>query len=79
MNIELLALFAVAPLLVALILMVGLRWSSMRAMPLAWATGALLAIIVWQLPLVRVIALTLEGFITAAGVLIIVFGALLIY
>lgn len=79
MNIELLALFAVAPLLVALVLMVGLRWSSMRAMPLAWATGAVLAILVWQLPLIRVIALTLEGFITAAGVLIIVFGALLIY
>ena len=59
MNIELLALFAVAPLLVALILMAGLRWSSMRAMPLAWATGAVLATLVWQLPIIRVIALTL--------------------
>ncbi|MBP3730039.1 MAG: L-lactate permease [Mailhella sp.] len=79
MNVGLLALFAVIPLVVALVLMVGLRWSSMRAMPLAWATGAILALAVWQLPFMRVIALTLEGFITAAGVLIIVFGALLIY
>ncbi len=79
MSVGLLALFAVIPLLVALILMVGLRWSSMRAMPIAWATGAVLALAVWQLPFLRVIALTLEGFITAAGVLIIVFGALLIY
>ncbi|MBR4423360.1 MAG: L-lactate permease, partial [Mailhella sp.] len=79
MSVGLLALFAVIPLLVALVLMVGLRWSSMRAMPLAWATGAVLAVAVWQLPVMRVLALTLEGFITAAGVLIIVFGALLIY
>ena len=79
MSTGLLALFAVIPLLVALVLMVGLRWSSMRAMPLAWLTGAVLALAVWQLPFIRVIALTLEGFITAAGVLIIVFGALLIY
>ncbi|MGN1038311.1 MAG: L-lactate permease, partial [Mailhella sp.] len=79
MNIELLAILAFLPLLVALVLMAGLRWPSTRAMPLAWATGAILALVVWQLPIIRVVALTLEGFITAAGVLIIVFGALLIY
>ena len=79
MSIELLALLAFLPLLVALVLMAGLRWPSTKAMPLAWATGAILALLVWQLPVMRVIALTLEGFITAAGVLIIVFGALLIY
>ena len=79
MSVGLLALFAIIPLVVALVLMVGLRWSSMRAMPLAWLTGAVLAIAVWKLPILRVAALTLEGFITAAGVLIIVFGALLIY
>ena len=79
MPIELLALFAILPLVVALVLMVGLRWSSMRAMPLAYATGAVLALLVWKLSVVRVAALTIQGFITAAGVLIIVFGALLIY
>ena len=79
MSISLLALFAICPILVALVLMVGLRWSSMRAMPLAWATAAALAIVVWKLSFVKVAALTIQGFITAAGVLIIVFGALLIY
>mgnify|MGYP004449066295 CR=1 FL=1 len=79
MSIELLALFAILPLVVALVLMVGLRWSSMRAMPLAYATGAVLAFAVWKLSAVRIAALTIQGFITAAGVLIIVFGALLIY
>ncbi len=74
-----LAFCAFLPILVALFLMVGMRWSSMRAMPLAWLTAAVLGIAVWQLPVMRVAALTLQGFITAAGVLIIVFGALLIY
>ncbi len=75
----LLAFCAFLPILVALVLMAGLRWSSMRAMPLAWLTAAVLGIAVWQLPVMRVAALTVQGFITAAGVLIIVFGALLIY
>ncbi|MBQ2760697.1 MAG: L-lactate permease, partial [Mailhella sp.] len=79
MSIELLALLAFLPLLAALVMMAGLRWPSTRAMPIAWAIGAILALAVWKLPVIRVAALTLEGFITAAGVLIIVFGALLIY
>ncbi len=79
MSIELLAVLAFLPLLAALVMMAGLRWPSTRAMPIAWAIGAVLALAVWKLPVIRVAALTLEGFITAAGVLIIVFGALLIY
>ncbi len=79
MSIELLAVLAFLPLLAALVMMAGLRWPSTRAMPIAWAIGAILALAVWKLPVIRVAALTLEGFITAAGVLIIVFGALLIY
>ncbi len=79
MSIEMLALLAFLPLLAALVMMAGLRWPSTRAMPIAWAIGAILALAVWKLPVIRVAALTLEGFITAAGVLIIVFGALLIY
>ena len=79
MSIELLAVLAFLPLLAALVMMAGLRWPSTRAMPIAYGIGAVLALAVWKLPLIRVAALTLEGFITAAGVLIIVFGALLIY
>lgn len=79
MSIELLAFCAFLPILVALILMAGLRWSSMRAMPLAWLTAVVLGLTVWDLTGMRIAALTLQGVITAAGVLIIVFGALLIY
>lgn len=59
--------------------MVGLRWPSTRAMPLAWLSAAVLAFAVWDLDVIRIAALSVQGFITAFGVLIIVFGALLIY
>lgn len=73
------AVLAFIPILIALILMVGLRWSSTRAMPLAWLSAAVLAFAVWDLDVIRIAALSVQGFITAFGVLIIVFGALLIY
>ena len=79
MSTGLLALLAILPILVALILMVGLRWPSTRAMPLAFITGAALALGVWHLPPLQVAALFLEGTVNAIGVLIIVFGAILIY
>lgn len=73
------AVLAFIPILIALILMVGLRWPSTRAMPLAWLSAAVLAFAVWDLDVIRIAALSVQGFITAFGVLIIVFGALLIY
>ena len=79
MSTGLLALFAILPIVVALILMVPLRWPSTRAMPLAFLTGAALAMGVWGLSGVRIGALFIQGVITAIGVLIIVFGAILIY
>ncbi|MCH5277431.1 MAG: L-lactate permease [Desulfovibrionaceae bacterium] len=79
MSIGLLALFAFIPILVALVLMAGLRWPSTRAMPLALLSGLILAALIWKQAPPRLAALCLEGAITAVGVLIIVFGALLIY
>jgi len=79
MSTGLLAFFAILPILVALILMVPLRWPSTRAMPLAFLTGAVLAMSVWHLSGLRIGALFIEGVINAIGVLIIVFGAILIY
>ncbi|MDR3038237.1 MAG: L-lactate permease, partial [Candidatus Adiutrix sp.] len=78
MSIGLLAVVAAVPILVALILMVGLRMGAMKAMPLAWLACVLGAVLVWKLPLPYVAALSLQGVSSAAGVLIIVFGALLI-
>ena len=79
MSIGLLALFAFIPILVALVLMAGLRWPSTRAMPLALLAALALAATVWGQAPLRLAALCIEGAVTAFGVLIIVFGALLIY
>lgn len=78
MSVTLLAVVALIPILVALVLMVGLRMGAMKAMPLAWLACAIGAIVVWKLPALYVAALSIQGVISAVGVLIIVFGALLI-
>jgi lactate permease len=78
MSIPALALVAFLPILVALVLMVGMRWPSTKAMPLAWLVCALSALLVWQLPVGYIAALSLQGIVVAIGVLIIVFGAIII-
>jgi lactate permease len=50
----------------------------MKAMPVAWFSCFLIAIFVWGLPVSYTIALSINGLISAVGVLIIIFGALLI-
>jgi lactate permease len=69
---------ALLPILVALVLMVGMRWPSTKAMPLAWLVCVLGAIGAWNLPIGYVTALSLQGIVVAIGVLIIVFGAIII-
>jgi lactate permease len=78
MSLGLLAIFAAIPIVVALVLMVGLRMGAMKAMPLAWLACAAIGVAVWKLPVGYVAALSLQGVISACGILIIVFGALLI-
>ena len=78
MSVAFLALLAIIPILVALILMVGMRWPATRAMPFAWLACAICAILGWDLTILRVLALSIQGVIIAIGVLIIVFGAILI-
>ncbi|MDR2726180.1 MAG: L-lactate permease [Candidatus Adiutrix sp.] len=78
MSLEILALVAGLPIATALVLMAGLRWPATLAMPLAWLICAVSAIAVWGLAPKYVIALSLQGVVGAIGVLIIVFGALLI-
>jgi lactate permease len=50
----------------------------MKAMPIAWLACAVIALTMWGLPLPYVVALSLQGVVSAFGILIIVFGALLI-
>lgn len=78
MSIFLLALLALAPIALVLVLMVGFRWPATRAMPLTWLVAAGLAALVWKMPPMLIAASTLSGFGSAINVLIIVFGAILI-
>lgn len=73
-----LGVLAFLPILIALVLMVGLRWPATRAMPVAWLTAVILAVAVWRMDAPLVLASTLQGFGSAVTVLLIVFGALLI-
>lgn len=77
-SILLLALLAVIPIVTALILMVGMRWPATRAMPAAWLTCVICGLLGWKLDLIYLLALSLQGVVVAVGVLIIVFGAILI-
>jgi len=74
----LLALLAFAPILLAAILLVGLRWPAKRAMPLVYLLTAGIALFAWEMSLNRVLASTLQGLVITIGVLWIIFGAILL-
>lgn len=78
MSIGYLAIFSALPIILALILMVGLRWPAIKAMPLSWLAAVVAGITFWEMPLGYVAALSIQGVITAIGILVIVFGAILI-
>jgi lactate permease len=78
MSVGFLALFSAIPIAIALVLMVGLRWPATKAMPVSWLAAVLAGIIFWQMPVGYIAALSIQGVITAIGILIIVFGAILI-
>lgn len=69
---------AALPVLTALVLLTGLRWPALRAMPVCGAVTALLATVVWGVPVLYVTAAFIEGAIITCGILLILFGALLL-
>ncbi len=73
-----LAILALLPILTALVLMVGFRVPATRAMPLAWLVAVGCAFSGWDLDLGYIAAMSIHGAITGVGVLVIIFGALII-
>ena len=65
MPLGLLAAIAFLPILLVIVMMAGFMWPAKRAMPLAWGLAVILGLLVWQVDLVRVIAATLEGMLSA--------------
>ncbi|WP_456268846.1 L-lactate permease [Kushneria sp. AK178] len=78
MSPGLLALLAVTPIIVAGILLIGLRWPASRAMPVVYLLSVLIALLGWEMSVVRVLASTLQGLMITVGVLWIIFGAILL-
>ncbi|NLJ12281.1 MAG: L-lactate permease, partial [Gammaproteobacteria bacterium] len=77
MSSSLLALLAFSPILLAAILLIGLRWPARRAMPLVFLFTVSIALYFWEMSLNRILASSLQGLVITAGVLWIIFGAIL--
>jgi lactate permease len=73
-----LALLAFLPILTAGVLLIGFRLPARIVMPLVYVMAVVIALMVWDVSVNRVIASTLQGLLQTAGLLWIIFGAILL-
>ncbi len=73
-----LALLAFTPLLLAGILLIGFRMAAKIAMPVVFLVTAVIALTAWEMSFSRLLASTFQGLIQTAGLLWIIFGAILL-
>ena len=78
MNLTIQALVAVAPIMLAAVLLVGLRLAAKIAMPLVYLAAVILAWGVWRVDLQHIAASTVQGLFIAFDLLLIIFGAILL-
>ncbi len=78
MSPGLLALLAFTPILLAGILLLGLRWPARRAMPVVFLVTALIGYTAWDMSFNRILASSLQGLVITLGLLWIIFGAILL-
>ncbi|WP_339526082.1 L-lactate permease [Pseudomonas sp. EA_35y_Pfl2_R111] len=78
MSTGLLALLAFSPILLAAVLLIGLRWPAKHAMPLVYLLTAGVALFAWDMSFNRVLASTVQGLLITLGLLWIIFGAILL-
>jgi lactate permease len=77
-NLAVLSLLALVPILLVGVLLAGFRWPAKYAMPLGYVVTVAIAFLVWEMEPAALAAASIEGLITAATLLYIVFGALLL-
>ena len=75
---ELYSLVALLPIVAVMFFLVILHWSSVKAMPVAFGITLLIALTLWQVPTVRVLAAMLRGTFIAATLLWIIFSAIVL-
>ena len=78
MSVAALSIMSLLPIIAVAVFLVLLRWPASRAMPLSFGVAILLALGVWQVPAVQVVAASINGFIVALTLLYIIFGAILL-
>ncbi len=78
MNLSILFLLALTPVLTVFLFLVVLRWPARHAMPLAYLVTLLIALFLWGTDFSTAMAASLNGIVTAANILFIVFGAILL-
>ena len=78
MSTATLAILSLLPIISVAIFLVLLRWPASRAMPIAYVVAAGLALAVWQVPLTKILAASVNGLIVAGTLIYIIFGAILL-
>ena len=78
MDTSTLAALSLLPIASVALFLVILRWPASRAMPITYLVAVLLALLVWQVPTLRIAAASIKGLIIAAKLLFIIFGAILL-
>ena len=78
MSVATLSVLSLLPIITVAVFLVILRWPASRAMPLSFGTAIVLALAVWQVPAVQVLAASINGLIVALTLLYIIFGAILL-
>jgi lactate permease len=73
-----LALLAVVPIAVAFALLVGARWSAARSMGVGWVLATILGLAYWGMEPTWWAAVAIYGALDALGIILIVFGAILL-
>ncbi|MEO2045944.1 MAG: L-lactate permease [Pirellulales bacterium] len=72
------AVVAALPILLSGVLLIGLRIPARRAMPMAYGITVLIALLVWQMAFLQVLAASIKGLVITFNLLLIIFGAILL-
>jgi len=70
------ALLAIAPILMAIVLMTVFQFKSGKALICAWASGLLVALTFWKMNLLHAAAFSLMGAVSSIDMVLIIFGAI---
>jgi lactate permease len=78
MSTGVLSLLSLLPIISVALFLVLLRWPASRAMPISYIVAVVLALGVWQVSTVQVVAASMNGLVDAFELIFIIFGAILL-